>query len=236
MTPVPMPERLALIPARGGSKRIPHKNIRDFCGKPILAYSVAAAFESGLFTEVMVSTDDERIAQLAREHGALVPFLRSPENANDYAGLMDVLREVLSGYAEQGRSFQQVCLLLPTAPLVTPARLREAHQMLEREDFDTVFPTVRFGYPIQRALQRGGDGRVHMIQPEHYASRSQDLPPASHDAGQFYWLRPERCLAAGRLFTDNSGAIEIPETEAQDIDTETDWALAELKYRLRHGG
>ncbi|TJZ77297.1 pseudaminic acid cytidylyltransferase [Chitiniphilus eburneus] len=236
MTPVPLPERLALIPARGGSKRIPHKNIRDFCGKPILAYSIAAAFESGLFTEVMVSTDDERIAQLAREHGALVPFMRSRENANDFAGLMDVLREVLGAYRAQGREFREVCCLLPTAPLVTPLRLREAHEVFQREDFDAVFPAVRFGYPIERALRCGGDGRVHMLQPEHYASRSQDLPPALHDAGQFYWLHPERCLAAGRIFTENSGAVEIPELEAQDIDTETDWALAELKYRLRRGG
>ncbi|UXY15554.1 pseudaminic acid cytidylyltransferase [Chitiniphilus purpureus] len=236
MTLSPLPERLALIPARGGSKRIPYKNIRDFCGRPILAYSIAAAFDSDLFAEVMVSTDDERIAQVAREHGALVPFLRSPQTADDHAGLLDVLREVLDVYAAQGRTFQQVCCLLPTAPLVTPARLREAHEVLAREDFDAVFPAVRFGYPIQRALRRADDGRVHMLQPEHYASRSQDLPPALHDAGQFYWLHPERCLAAGRIFTGNSGAIEIPELEAQDIDTETDWALAELKYRLRRGG
>lgn len=225
--------RLAIIPARGGSKRIPGKNIRPFCGKPILAYSIQTARDSGLFDRIIVSTDSPKIAEVACQYGAEVPFWRSPTTSDDYATLLDVLQEVVRQLAQQGVHYDEVCCLLPTAPLVTAKHLQQAHSLLEQNGYDAVFPIVRFGYPIQRALGQDEDGRVAMLQPQHYRSRSQDLSPAFHDAGQFYWFRPEPCFAAGRMFTDNSGGTEISELEAQDIDTETDWALCELKYQLR---
>jgi len=221
--------RLALIPARGGSKRIPGKNIRPFCGKPILAYSIQTAQASGLFDRILVSTDSDDIAEVARQYGAEVPFLRSAHNADDHADLLSVIREVVEQLQTEGESYAEVCCLLPTAPLVTAACLQQAHGLFQREGYDCVFPMVRFGYPIQRS------GGVSMLQPEFYSSRSQDLPPAFHDAGQFYWLRPAPCLAAGRLFTEHAGGVEISELAAQDIDNETDWALCELKYKLLHG-
>jgi pseudaminic acid cytidylyltransferase len=222
---------LAIIPARGGSKRIPRKNIREFCGKPIIAYSIETALQSGLFDDVMVSTDDAEIAQIARQYGATIPFMRSPETANDHAGIFEVLREVLDRYARKERRFTQVCCLLPTAPLLLESDLREALELLKREDFDSVFPVTTFSYPILRALTRDGD-RTRMIWPENYAARSQDLQPAFHDCGLFYWINALRILPKGRMFTDNSGTIVLPETRVQDVDTEEDWKICELKYRL----
>ncbi len=227
--------RLALIPARGGSKRIPGKNIRFFCGKPILAFSIQTAQASCLFDRILVSTDSDDIAEVARQYGAEVPFLRSAHNADDHADLLSVIREVVEQLQSEGESYDEVCCLLPTAPLVTAACLQQAHGLFQREGYDCVFPMVRFGYPIQRALGLTPSGAVSMLQPEFYPSRSQDLPPAFHDAGQFYWLRPAACLAAGRLFTEHAGGVEISELAAQDIDNETDWALCELKYKLLHG-
>jgi N-acylneuraminate cytidylyltransferase len=222
---------LAIIPARGGSKRIPGKNIRPFLGKPIIAYSIETALGSNLFAEVMVSTDDETIARVARQHGAVVPFLRSAETSGDHAGIAEVLREVIERYAALGRPFDTICCLLPTAPLVIETDLVSALLKLKAENFDSVFPVCRFNYPIGRSL-RMEDGRVLMNWPENYSKRSQDLPPVFHDCGQFYWLHVEAFLAAGRVFTQNSGAIELPSTRVQDIDTEEDWQLCELKYQL----
>jgi N-acylneuraminate cytidylyltransferase len=224
--------RLAVIPARGGSKRIPRKNIKLFNGRPILSYSIAAALESGLFDEVMVSTDDQEIAEIARAAGATVPFFRRPETANDHAGILEVLKEVVEDYRTlRGTEFEFVCCLLPTAPLLRVEDLKTSHEKLISEGWDSVFPVVRFGYPILRSLTVE-NGRAVMNWPENYPNRSQDLPPAFHDVGQFYWIRPERCFALGRIFTENSGVIELPETRVQDIDTEEDWKIAELKYRL----
>lgn len=225
--------RLAIIPARGGSKRIPGKNIRHFLGKPVMAYPIGAALKSGLFDEVMVSTDDEQIARVAREHGAAVPFMRSAASADDYATTAQVLEEVLEKYKAKGREFEFACCLYPTAPFVTADILGEAYTKLAEEGYDSVFPVLRYSYPIWRSL-KVEDGRALMNWPEHLLSRSQDLPAAFHDAGQFYWFRVSEFLGSGKLFTANSGAIEISELEAQDIDTETDWQLAELKYRLLH--
>ncbi|RIJ41971.1 pseudaminic acid cytidylyltransferase [Pontibacter oryzae] len=227
-------KNLAIIPARGGSKRIPRKNIKDFLGKPIIAYPIQAALDSGLFEEVMVSTDDEEIAEVATRFGAKVPFLRSASASDDFASTAAVLEEVLSSYKETGKEFSHGCCIYPTAPFTTAARLHEGYLKLTESDFDTVFPVLRFGYPILRSLNIG-DGKVAMNWPEHLNSRSQDLPAAFHDAGQFYWFQTERFLQQGKLFTANSGAMEVSELEAQDIDTETDWKLAELKYRLMHG-
>jgi N-acylneuraminate cytidylyltransferase len=225
---------LAIIPARGGSKRIPRKNIRPFLGRPIIGWSIESAVESGLFDTVMVSTDDGEIAEIAIAAGADVPFLRSPETSNDHAGLIEVLAEVVAAFRAQGQEFDLVCCLLPTAPLVTPKRLAEGRALLSSDGFDAVFPVVRFGYPIQRALHRDQTGGTRMIDPSSYAVRSQDLVPAYHDAGQFYWLKSRLCRIGTSIFAENAGSLLISELEAQDIDTEEDWRLCELKYRLLH--
>lgn len=222
---------LAIITARGGSKRIPRKNIRPFLGKPILAYSIDAALQSGLFDEVMVSTDDNEIADIARQHGASVPFLRKPETSDDYATTADVLIEVLRQYAKQGKVFDYACGLYPTAPFVTAGLLQNAFATLIENRFDTVYPVQPFNFPIQRAVFLR-DNQVQWYQPEHALTRSQDLEPAYHDAGQFYFFQATSFLQNNRLITNNSGGIIISEMQAQDIDTETDWQLAELKFKL----
>lgn len=223
---------IAIIPARGGSKRIPRKNIRLFLGKPILAYSIEIARQSGLFSEVMVSTDDDEIAELALGFGASVPFRRSAQTANDHASTVEVLLEVLSCYEMRGEVFDYGCCIYPTAPFITADLLNRGWQMLRESGFDSVFPVVRFSYPIQRALRLDGD-RVTMFWPENYALRSQDLEPAYHDAGQFYWFDCTALRRKKRLWTDNSGAIVVSGLDAHDIDTPEDWVVAELKYRCR---
>lgn len=224
-------KRIAIIPARGGSKRIPRKNIRDFLGKPIIAYSIEAALKSSLFEEVMVSTDDEEIAAIARQYGARVPFMRSQKNADDFATTAEVLLEVLHTYESDDQTFDFACCVYPTAPLLQPGSLTQAYHLLTATPYDTVFPVLRFSYPIWRSLKLE-HGSVHMNWPEHQQSRSQDLPPAYHDAGQFYWFRVAEFQQKRSLFTDKSGGLELSELEVQDIDNLTDWRLAELKYTL----
>ena len=226
-----MKKRIAIITARGGSKRIPKKNIRDFCGKPILCYSIEAVLASGLFDEVMVSTDSEEIAEIARKTGAEVPFMRSAENANDYASTADVLLEVLSDYEKIGRAFDTVCCIYPTAPFVTAKKLQDAIALLEEKDVDSVVPVVRYSFPPQRAFVMR-DGYTVMKYPEHAQTRSQDLEPYFHDCGQFYCMQTKRFQAKKQIFTDCMISVEMPELEVQDIDNETDWKLAELKYRM----
>lgn len=223
--------KIAIIPARGGSKRIPKKNIKSFLGKPIIAYSIEAALASNLFDEVMVSTDDKEVAEIAISYGATVPFFRSDKNADDYAILVDVLLEVLQNYKEEGKIFEHVCCMLPTAPFVSQTKLQDSFNILVKNNFDSVFPVLEFSYPIQRALQIQED-KVHMVWNEHETTRSQDLEKRFHDSGQFYWSKAARLENDKKLFTKNSGAIIISELEAQDIDTETDWKLAEIKYKL----
>lgn len=225
-------KNIAIIPARGGSKRIPRKNVRDFLGKSIIAYSIEIALESGLFDEVMVSTDDVVIAEVAQKYGAKVPFIRSEENADDHATTVDVLVEVLQMYKQQEKHFENGCCIYPTAPLLKPAFLKDAHEKLINKNFSTVFPVVEFSYPIQRSLKLSGKDKVEMNCPEHLESRSQDLPKAYHDAGQFYWFKVEDLLKEKKLFGEYSGAIVLPSTSVQDIDTEEDWRLAEMKAKL----
>lgn len=224
---------VAIITARGGSKRIPRKNIRSFLGKPIIAYVIDAALGSGLFTEVMVSTDDDEIAQVARQYGASIPFLRSPETADDFATTADVLTEVLRNYEQQNQVFDYACCLYPTAPFVTSDLLNRALLLLTEKKFDTVYPIQPFSFPIQRAVFLR-DSTVRWVQPEHALTRSQDLEPAYHDAGQFYFVNIATFQKNHRLITDNSGGIIISEMAAHDIDTEEDWQVAELKFRLRN--
>lgn len=225
---------LAIIPARGGSKRIPRKNIKDFLGKPIIAYSIEAALECGLFDEVMVSTEDEEIAYIARQYGASLPFLRSAPNADDHATTLDVLKEVETKYRESlRRSFNYICCIYPTAPLINAAQLQEGFKLLKDGDRDAVFPVVAFSYPVWRGLEII-DGKTRMVWPEYAKTRSQDTRKVYHDAGQWYWYQPSRI--SDTLFTDNVASIILQEDEVQDIDSPADWLLAEMKYKLKHSG
>ena len=226
---------LAILPARGGSKRLPRKNIRPFRGLPMLAWPVRAALDSGLFDEVMVSTDDEEIAEVARLYGAVTPFLRSAQNSDDHATASDVLREVLGVYADQGRRFDLACLLYPTAPFVRPSHLEEGRTRLLQGGFDVILPVTRFDYPIWRSLKRDEAGRIELNFPENLNKRSQDLPPAYHDAGQWCWFRTETFLADPVLMGANTGSVVLPASAVQDIDTEEDWLLAELKHERLYG-
>lgn len=224
-------KKLAIITARGGSKRIPRKNILPFLGKPILAYSIEAAVNSGEFDEVMVSTDDEEIASLAVCYGASVPFLRSEKTSGDYASTVDVLLEVLERYEDMGEHFDILCCIYPTAPFITDIKLNDALSKLLNSEADTLLPVVTFSYPPQRALVMEGD-YLKFEYPEYIASRSQDLKPHFHDAGQFYIMKTEAFLRNKSIMTGRILPYELPETEVQDIDNMSDWQIAEMKYRF----
>lgn len=196
----------------------------------MLAWSIEAALDSGLFTTVMVSTDDEEIAGIAESLGAEVPFLRSAEASDDFSTTSDVLKEVLMRYIDQGRHFDCCCCLYPTAPFVRSSDLIYGYQQLLGGDFDVIFPVVAYSYPIWRSLKRDQSGRVLMNFPDNLNRRSQDLPTAYHDAGQWYWFNTQAFLQTGVLMGDNTGSIEMPESRVQDIDTEADWELAEIKH------
>ncbi|MCK9225383.1 MAG: pseudaminic acid cytidylyltransferase [Candidatus Muirbacterium halophilum] len=224
-------KNLAIIPARAGSKRIPKKNIKHFLGKPIIAYSIENALNSGLFDEVMVSTDSAEVANIAKKYGAKVPFLRSEKTSDDYVGLFEVLAEVITDYKKNNIIFDNFCMILATAPFINKEMIQQTYHKLIEEDYDTVFPVVRFSYPIFRALKIE-ENKINMIWPDNLKKRSQDLPAAFHDAGLFYWGKVEEVLRKKTLFTDNSFGYEIPEKIAQDIDTEDDWEIAEIKYNI----
>ncbi|MBQ0090114.1 MAG: pseudaminic acid cytidylyltransferase [Prevotellaceae bacterium] len=225
-------KNICIIPARGGSKRIPRKNIKEFLGKPIIAYSIEAALKSGLFDEVMVSTDDEEIAAIARQYGASVPFMRSAETANDYATTADVLLEVIAKYRECGREFDALCCLYATAPFVRAERLRECYNLMQG-DIDSAFTVVEYSYPIQRSLVTDGK-LIRLAYPEHKNSRSQDLQKHYHDAGQFYFSTIKNLEENKFLWGEHTAPLVLSELEVQDLDTMTDWQLAEMKYKLLH--
>lgn len=227
--------RIAIITARGGSKRIPRKNIREFCGKPILAYSIQAALESGIFRTVMVSTDDEEIAGVAVQYGAEVPFYRSAETAGDFATTNDVLLEVLAEYEKRGQRFDMGVCIYPTAPFVTAEKLKLAVEKLENSDADTLIPVVAFSYPPQRAMIVENE-RLVFEYPEYLDSRSQDLVPHYHDVGQFYVFRTQAYQINRKLMLGNILPLVVSELEVQDIDNQTDWEIAEMKYRLMRQG
>ncbi len=222
---------IAIITASGCMKRIPKKNIKEFCGEPVIAYSIQAALSSNLFNEVMVSTDDEEIAEVSKKYGAKVPFIRSTKNADDFATTMDVLKEVLHEYANLNKKFTSGCCIYPTAPFINDSLLKDAYKKLEEYNYDSVFPVVQYSYPIWRSLKMSDD-KVSMYWPENANKRSQDLSLAYHDAGQFYWFKIDRIANMDSLFTENSGTVIIDGLHVQDIDTTQDWQLAELKYKL----
>ena len=221
---------LAIITARGGSKRIPKKNVKDFCGKPILVYSIEAALKSGLFDEVMVSTDSQEIAEIGKAFGASVPFMRSEDTSNDYATTADVLNEVLAKYKDQGQEFDLMCCIYPTAPFVTAEKLMAAVQKLEETEADSLMPVVPFSFPPQRAVVIRNNKLEYQF-PEFASKRSQDLEPIYHDCGQFYFCKVDAFIKYGTLITPNTAALVVPEEEVQDIDNYSDWHMAEVKYK-----
>lgn len=222
---------IAIITARGGSKRIPKKNIREFCGKPILAYSIEAALESEVFDEVMVSTDSIEIADVAKAYGANVPFLRSEKAASDFATTRDVLLEVIDEYGKRGQVFDEMVCIYPTAPFITGKRLKESLALMRKEKGSLVIPVVRFSYPPQRAYVVE-NGRLTFKWEEYRNSRSQDLEVFYHDAGQFYCYNVPDYIKNNGIIVDNIIPLELPESEVQDIDNEEDWRIAEMKFEL----
>lgn len=225
---------LAIITARGGSKRIPRKNIKDFCGKPIMAYSIEAAFEAGCFDTVMVSTDDEEIAQIAKKYGAEVPFLRSGRTAGDFATTADVLMEVFEEYEKRGEKFDHAACIYPTAPFVTAQKLKDGMSLLRERQGTMLMPVVAFSFPPQRGVVKKGEF-LEFCYPQYRNSRSQDLETMYHDCGQFYCYDVEKYRnVRGQIDTGIIPYI-VSELEVQDIDNETDWKLAEMKYRMMKG-
>lgn len=223
---------VAIIPARGGSKRIPHKNIRPFCGRPMIAWPIEAAIRSGLFQRVIVSTDDPEIADVARREGVEAPFVRPPELANDHAETLPVVRHAVNWLAEGGCPVTYACCIYATAPFLRAEDLRDARGLMEDRNLDFVFAITRFGFPIQRALKLGERNSISMFWPEHELTRSQDLPAAYHDAAQFYWGTARAWMTLERIYSANCRGYVLPEERAQDIDTESDWRAAELKFRF----
>lgn len=222
---------IAIITARGGSKRIPGKNVKEFMGKPMLTYAIEAALEAGIFRAVMVSTDDEEIARIARGAGATVPFMRSEETSGDFATTDDVLMEVLETYEKRGELFDYMACIYPTAPFVTAGKLQEAMKLLVGKDASGVMPVVRYSFPPQRGMALR-DGKLVYCYPENAMKRSQDLEPMYHDSGQFYCYHVERYRACRGDLPDGYLPIIVPETEVQDIDNPLDWKLAEMKYKI----
>lgn len=222
---------IAIITARGGSKRIPRKNIKDFLGRPILSYSIEAALKSGLFDEVMVSTDDEEIADIAKKYGASVPFMRSEKTANDFASTDDVLMEVLTEYKKLGKEFETFACIYPTAPFVTAEKLKSGYNKLKESGCIGVMPVVPFSFPPQRGMCVKGNVLAY-VDPKSAVMRSQDLETMYHDAGQFYFYDAKRYMADPKAADDDYAPLVMKETEVQDIDNETDWQLAEMKYKM----
>jgi N-acylneuraminate cytidylyltransferase len=224
--------KLAVIPARGGSKRIPRKNIKPFCGKPIIAWSIEAAIESGCFDRIVVSTDDEEIAAVSRKYGAEVPFMRPVELADDHTTTIPVIRHAIGWYMAHGQQPDFVCCIYATAPFIRAQDIRNGFEVMKREGSDYAFTVTSYTAPIQRALRITGVGRTAMFQPEHFNSRSQDLDPAYHDAAQFYWGLTKAWVDEQLIFYENAMPIILSCSHVQDIDTPEDWIRAELLFKV----
>lgn len=224
--------KVAIIPARGGSKRIPRKNIKEFHGKPMIAYSIEAAQESGCFDRIIVSTDDQEIADVAIEYGAEVPFIRPANIADDYATTMDVIQHSISWCESQNIAVDLLCCIYATAPFILPNDLLAGLEAVSVPGVEYAFSATSFAFPIQRAISLSEDGFVHMFQPEHFNTRSQDLEDAFHDAGQFYWGKVSAFKQGKPFFSHSSKAILLPRKRVQDVDTSEDWDLAEALYAV----
>jgi pseudaminic acid cytidylyltransferase len=225
--------RLAVIPARGGSKRIPRKNIKVFCGKPMIAWSIEAALQSGCFDKIVVSTDDAEIAEVARQCGAQVPFMRPAVLSDDHTGTTAVIAHAINWFTAQGQTPQQVCCVYATAPFVLAADLRQGITVLTETGADYAFSVTSYAFPIQRAIRITDSGRVDMFQPQHFNTRSQDLEEAYHDAGQFYWGQADAWLQNKMIFSAGSAPIKLSRHRVQDIDTPEDWLRAEWLFKAQ---
>lgn len=223
--------RVAVIPARGGSKRIPRKNIKTFHGQPMIAYSINAAKDADCFDKIIVSTDDEEIAKVALECGAEVPFIRPKELADDYAGTIPVIQHAIDYISETDPSVSEVCCIYATAPFISASAIQDALNILTSQDCSYVFSATAYTFPIQRSFKVTKDNRISMLQPEAFSSRSQDLDEYFHDAGQFYWGKVDLWRKGTPFFNENSLPIILPTYLVQDIDTEDDWVRAELMYQ-----
>lgn len=223
---------VAIIPARGGSKRIPRKNVRAFCGRPMIAWPIEAATQAGLFDHILVSTDDEEIAQAARDAGAETPFMRPAKLADDHTGTTDVVVHALEWAIASGWPVDAACCIYATAAFITGEDLRNAHALLSA-DCDFAFPALRYGHPPQRGFVKADNGSPALVQPEHRATRTQDLPPVYHDAGQFYWGASEAWLDRRPVFGTRSRFIELPATRAVDVDRPEDWEMAERLFTAK---
>ncbi|MEC5210521.1 pseudaminic acid cytidylyltransferase [Psychrobacter sp. PL15] len=223
--------KIAVIPARGGSKRIPRKNIKEFCGKPIIAYSIEAALQSGCFDKVIVSTDDVEIAEVAKKYGAEVPFMRPVKLSDDYSGTIPVICHAIEWFVKQGLDPQLVCCLYATAPFVTPEYLQQGLQQLKETDAAYAFTVTSYAFPIQRAIKIHPELGMEMFDPESFNTRSQDLEEAWHDAGQFYWGRVGAWLSEKIIFGADSTPVILPRHRVQDIDTPEDWTRAEWLFK-----
>jgi N-acylneuraminate cytidylyltransferase len=223
---------IAIIPARGGSKRIPKKNIKEFCGKPIIAWSIEAAKASGLFDHIIVSSDDKEIIEVAQLYGASAPFIRPVSLSNDYVGSGVAVKHAVEWVIENIGTVENVCTIYATAPFIKPSDLREGFELLQKSDCKIVFTVTSFPFPIQRAIKILENGRIEMLYPEHYETRSQDLVPAYHDAGQFYWLKADAVLDEVSTFSDVSIPLVLPRFQVQDIDSLEDWKRAEIMFRI----
>ena len=225
-------KKIAIIPARQGSKRIPKKNIRDFSGKPVIAYSIKVAIESGIFDKVLVSTDSENIAEIAIKYGAEVPFFRSAENSRDEATTLDAVKEVLENCKNKlGEEFFYTCCIYATAPLIKPVHLQKGLQLMLKKSYSSVFPVIKYSHPVWRGFELINNEKTKILWPEFSNMNSQQLKSTYHDAGQWYWLDMNKI--SNSIFTDNSGAVVLKQTEAHDIDDIEDWKIAELKYNLQ---
>lgn len=227
---------VCVIPARGGSKRIPHKNMKEFFGRPMISYSISAALESKVFDRVIVSTDDDQIRRVAIESGAEVPFVRPPEISDDFTPLAGVLAHALKWLESNGASYQAVCCVLATAPFISVSDLQAGSRMLMSSSNSAVIPVTSFPFPIFRALKIAPSGVLEMVWPEHELTRSNDLPETFHDAGQFYWLRVDSFLKSNRIYAKDALPLMIPRWRVQDIDTLEDWSRAEKIYASTQGG
>lgn len=227
---------VCVIPARGGSKRIPHKNVKDFFGRPMISYSIVAALESKLFDRVIVSTDDDEIRRVALECGAEVPFVRPPEISDDFTPLAGVLGHALHWLRDHGPEYESVCCVLATAPFIAVSDLQEGYRLLRSSTHSAVIPVTSFPFPIFRALKIASSGVLEMVWPEHELTRSNDLPETFHDAGQFYWLRVDSFLKTNRIYAKDALPLVIPRWRVQDIDTVEDWSRAERIYASIQGG
>jgi len=222
---------IAIIPARGGSKRIPRKNIKEFCGKPMIAWSIEAAQQSGTFERVVVSTDDAEIAAVAQQFGAEVPFKRPAELSDDHTGTIPVIRHAVEWFINKGLQPEHVCCIYATAPFITPADIQRGLEILTLTGSNYAFSVTSYPFPIQRAIRITMKGRIEMFHPEEFNTRSQDLEEAYHDAGQFYWGRADAWVAEKLLFSHDSAPVQLPRHQVQDIDTLEDWHLAELMFQ-----